>query len=260
VSPTRDRRRLVDRVAVVTGAGQGIGAAIVEAFVDEGATVVAIDRNAEPLRTVAAAFPGRVHPEVFDVTDASAFAASVDRARARLARIDVLVNNAAISPYATILEDSTELWQRTLETNLLAAHRACQLVAPAMIERAWGRIVNVGSAQALATEGRLGAYAASKGALHAFTRSLAVDLAPHGILANAIAPGCIHTPLSIVDGVDETTTDAFRAWYVGARKIPLARAGEPHEVARAAVFLASDDCSYLTGHTLVVDGGLTITF
>ena len=90
--------------------------------------------------------------------------------------------------------------------------------------------------------------------------ALQVELVPHGILANAIAPGCIHTPMSIVNDVDETTTEVFREWYVGRRKIPLARPGEPREVARVAVFLASEDCSYITGTTIVVDGGLTATF
>lgn len=85
------------------------------------------------------------------------------------------------------------------------------------------------------------------------------ELAPHGILANAIAPGCIHTPMSVIDGVDETQTEFFQEWCVRKRKIPLARPGEPREVARVAVFLASDDSSYVTGHTIVVDGGLTIT-
>jgi NAD(P)-dependent dehydrogenase (short-subunit alcohol dehydrogenase family) len=87
-----------------------------------------------------------------------------------------------------------------------------------------------------------------------------VALAPSGVLANAIAPGCIHTPMSLINGVDETTTDFFKEWYIGKRKIPLARAGEPEEIARVAVFLASDDCSYMTGSTLVVDGGLSSTF
>jgi len=105
----------------------------------------------------------------------------------------------------------------------------------------------------------VGAYAATKGGIISFTKSLAVELAPHSILANAIAPGCIHTPLSIVKGVDETRTESFQEWYVKNRRIPLARPGEPEEVARVAAFLASDECSYITGQTLVVDGGLTIT-
>ncbi len=87
-----------------------------------------------------------------------------------------------------------------------------------------------------------------------------MELAPYSVLANAIAPGCIHTPLSVINGVDETQTESFQEWYVKNRKIPLARPGEPEEIARVAVFLASEDCSYITGQTLVVDGGLTITF
>jgi NAD(P)-dependent dehydrogenase (short-subunit alcohol dehydrogenase family) len=129
-----------------------------------------------------------------------------------------------------------------------------------MARGSWGRIVNLASTQAIATEAKVGAYAASKGAIISFTKSLAVDLAPFGINANAIAPGCIHTPMSFLNGVDETKTDYFQTWYVKARKIPLARPGESTEVARVAVFLASEDASYITGQTLVVDGGLTITF
>jgi len=127
-----------------------------------------------------------------------------------------------------------------------------------MMKAGWGRIVNIASTQAIATEATVGAYAASKGAIISFTKSLAVELAPFGINANAIAPGCIHTPMSIVNGVDETTTEYFQTWYVGKRKIPLARAGRPEEIARVALFLASDDASYVTGHTLVADGDLTI--
>lgn len=260
MDPVRDRRRLVDRVAIVTGAGQGIGAAILAAFVDEGAIVVGVDRNAGPLGGVCAAAGANAQAVVFDITDRAAYAACVSETAARHGRIDILVNNAAVSPYATLLEETDEDWRRPMAVNLEATRRGCQLVAPHMIARRWGRIVTIASTQAIATEPRLGAYTATKGALLALTRSLAVELAPHGILANAIAPGCIHTPLSIIDGVDETTTPTFREWYVRQRKIPLARPGEPNEIARAAVFLASDDCSYITGSTLVVDGGLTITF
>jgi 3-oxoacyl-[acyl-carrier protein] reductase len=116
-----------------------------------------------------------------------------------------------------------------------------KLVAPHMIKAGWGRIVTIASTQAIATEAACGAYAASKGAIVSFTKSLAVELAPFGINANAIAPGCIHTPMSVINGADETTTEYFKTWYVGKRKIPLARPGQPEEIARVAVFLASDD-------------------
>ena len=105
-----------------------------------------------------------------------------------------------------------------------------------------------------------GAYAASKGAINAWSRALAVDLAEYGILVNVVAPGCTHTEMSIIDGVDETESEYFQKWYVGERKIPLARAGTAEEIANAILFLSGDQCTYITGHTLVVDGGLTVTF
>jgi NAD(P)-dependent dehydrogenase (short-subunit alcohol dehydrogenase family) len=123
-----------------------------------------------------------------------------------------------------------------------------------------GRIINISSIQAFATDGQSGAYCASKGGLVSLTHSLAVELAPFEILVNAIAPGFIRTPMGVVDGVDQTTTESFKEWYFQKRKIPLARVGEPNEVARVAVFLASQDSSYITGQTMVVDGGLSITF
>jgi hypothetical protein len=128
-----------------------------------------------------------------------------------------------------------------------------------MMEQGYGRIVNIASTEAVQPEPNVSIYAASKGAIFSFTRAIAVDLAPFRILTNAIAPGCIHTPMSIVNGVDETTTDVFQEWYVGKRKIPLARPGKPEEIVAVAAFLASDDCSYVTGQTIIVDGGLTIT-
>ena len=174
--------------------------------------------------------------------------------------VDILINNAAIAYYEDLVASSLAHWREIHAVNLEAQYIGCKLVAPHMIKRGWGRIVNIASTQAIATEATVGAYAASKGAIISFTKSLAVELAPFGINANAIAPGCIHTPMSIVNGVDETTTEYFQTWYVGKRKIPLARPGRPEEIARVAVFLASDDASYVTGHTLVADGGLTITF
>ena len=144
--------------------------------------------------------------------------------------------------------------------NLEAVYWGCKLVAPYMTRQKRGRIVTIASIQAMATDGGAGSYVAAKGALVSFTKSLAVELAPHGVLANAIAPGFIHTSMSIVNGVDETETEFFKEWYVKRRKVPIGRVGQPEEIARVAVFLASDDCSYVTGHTLVVDGGLTATF
>ena len=254
--------RLEGLVALVTGAAQGIGAAIAREFAGEGAVVVCIDRKPE-IEAVAAAIRksgGEARAYAFDITDYDSYRRSVEEVGAKDGRIDVLVNNAAISIYGDITEDTLKNWRLQQRVNLEALYMGSKLVVPWMARRKSGRIINLASAQAIATEGRLGAYTASKGAIMSYTKSLAVELAPHGILVNAIAPGCIHTPMSIIDGVDETETESFREWYVKRRKIPLARPGEPEEVARVAVFLASRDASYITGHTLVVDGGLTITF
>jgi NAD(P)-dependent dehydrogenase (short-subunit alcohol dehydrogenase family) len=254
--------KLQERVALVTGAAQGIGAAIVREFLREGATVAAIDRKAEVRQALlnTKELQKKVYPYAFDITDHEAYGSCVEDVARREGKIDILVNNAAICFYGDIFEDSLEKWRQVQAVNLEAIYWGCKLVVPHMARQRWGRIISIASTQAIANEGRLGSYTAAKGAIMSFTKSLAVELAPHGILANAIAPGCIHTPMSIIDGVDETQTEFFQEWYVQRRKIPLARPGEPEEIARVAVFLASEDSSYVTGHTLVADGGLTITF
>lgn len=252
--------RLEGRVALVTGAAQGIGEAIVRGFIREGALVAAIDIKEEKVRALCRDLGPAATPFGFDITDSEAYRRCVDETDRLHGRIDVLVNNAAIATYDDILHDKLENWRRTQAVNLEAVYWGSKLVAPIMARRQWGRIVSIASIQALGTDGRLGAYCASKGGIVSLTHSMAVELAPHGILVNAIAPGCIHTPMSIIDGVDETTTEIFKTWYVGFRKIPLARPGEPSEIASAAIFLASEECSYITGHTMVVDGGMSITF
>jgi len=250
--------KLPGKVALITGAAQGIGEAIAHEFAREGAVVYAIDRSPQIEAACARIRErgGKAFACRLDITDHEPYAALVESAATEQGRID----NAAFAYYEELLTSSLEHWRETQKINLEAQYVGSKLVAPHMIKRGWGRIVNIASTQAIATEATVGAYAASKGAIVSFTKSLAIELAPHGINVNAIAPGCIHTPMSIINGVDETTTEYFQTWYVGKRKIPLARPGQPEEIARVAVFLASDDASYVTGHTLVADGGLTITF
>jgi len=254
--------KLEGQVCMVTGAAQGIGASIAKEFAREGALVVALDRNADVERICEAirSAGGQAFAHVLDITDQQAYRTAVELAAARSGRIDALVNNAAIWRVGDILTDNLEEWREVQRVNLEAVYWGCKLVAPYMARQQRGRIVTIASIQAMATDGGAGSYVAAKGALVSFTKSLAVELAPHGVLANAIAPGFIHTSMSIVNGVDETETELFKEWYIKRRKVPLARVGQPEEIARVAVFLASDECSYVTGHTLVVDGGLTATF
>ena len=257
------RSLLTDQVALVTGAGQGLGRTIALEFAAEGAIVALLERNADTLeetRNSIEASGGRASSYALDITDYDRYAAAVAAIVAERGRIDILVNNAAISRYGTVLEDTLEDWRAQITVNLEAVYMGTKLVAPQMVGQGSGRIINITSIQGFASSGDCGAYNAAKGGIIAFTKSLAVELAPHGIAANAIAPGFMRTPMSFIDGVDETTTRDFLDWYVDRRKVPMARTGLPEDVSGTAVFLASDYCRYMTGQVLVVDGGLTSTF
>jgi len=254
---------LAGRVAVVTGAGQGLGLAIAREYAQEGAAVALLERNEDTLADAARLISGEggnVKPYRLDVSNHEDYERVVADVAAELGTIDILVNNAAIAIYGTILDDRLEDWRAQIAINLEAVYVGSKLVAPHMVKRGGGRIISVASTQAIANSGEAGAYTAAKGGIISYTKSMAIELAPHGILVNAIAPGFMHTPMSVVDGVDETTTEDFKTWYVDRRKIPLARPGAAEDVAGTAVFLASDYCRYLTGQTLIVDGGLTSTF
>jgi NAD(P)-dependent dehydrogenase (short-subunit alcohol dehydrogenase family) len=250
---------LQDRVAIVTGAASGIGRAVAIRFAREGARVAALDRDVEGLASLQRDAES-ITPFPCDVTDHQALKNVVQQVMDLFQRIDVLVNNAGFSYYKLHVESTLEEWRSTLAVNVEAMYVLAKLIAPIMIRARYGRIVNLASTQAIAAEREISAYAASKGAVAAWTRALAVELAEHEILVNAVAPGCIHTPMCYINGMDMTEAPDFQEWYVRRRKIPLGRPGRADELASAILFLSGDQCTYMTGHTLVVDGGLTITF
>jgi 3-oxoacyl-[acyl-carrier protein] reductase len=257
------RGLLTDQVALITGAGQGLGRAIAIEFAAEGAIVAILERNPETLaetRLLIEEAGGRVLAYPLDITDHDRFREVVASVVGETGRIDVLVNNAAIVRYGTILENTLEDWRAVMAVDLEAVYMGAKITVPQMVSQGSGRIVSIASIEGMASGGGSGAYTAAKGGIIALTKSMAVELAPHGIAVNAIAPGFIRTPMSFVNGVDETTTDEFRTWYIERRKVPMARPGAPEDISGTAVFLASDYCRYMTGQVLVVDGGLTSTF
>jgi NAD(P)-dependent dehydrogenase (short-subunit alcohol dehydrogenase family) len=255
---------LTGQAAIVTGAGQGLGRAIALEMASEGCAVALLDRNPETLDGVATEIAdagGEATAYELDLTDYDTYGDVVADVVKSRGKIDVLVNNAAISPaYKTILDDKLEDWRRTIATNLEAVYMGSKLVAPHMVERRYGRIISIASVQGFASSGDVGAYNASKGGIIAFTKSMAVELGQHNILVNAVAPGFMWTPMSIIDGVDETKTPEFVEWYINKNRIPLRRTGYPEDVSGTVVFLASTYCRYMTGQLLVVDGGLMSTF
>lgn len=253
--------RLAGKAAIVTGAASGIGRATAQLFAREGARVAILDRSgaaaretADDLRqTGADALAWEI-----DLAQGSAAEATIAAVAERMGSIDILVNNAATYVLRDFYRMTREEWQTVLDTNL-TAYFLCARAAAREMRKHGGSIVNVCSVHRIISEPNSGAYAASKGGVAQLTRNLAIEFAPDNIVVNSISPGFIRTPMSIVNGVDETTTPSFLNYYVKSGRIPLRRAGLPEEVAAAALFLASRECGYLTGADLVVDGGLTIT-
>ncbi|EOT7836648.1 SDR family NAD(P)-dependent oxidoreductase [Pseudomonas aeruginosa] len=236
--------RLQGKVAVITGAASGIGLACARRFAEEGAQVVGLDLGAPP-----AEFPGLFM--VLDVCDEAAVERVMGEVVARHARLDVLVNAAGIASRGSITETSTEEWRRVLEVHLTGSMLASRHALPQMLVQRSGSIINFGSVFGLQGCDGNAAYNTAKGGISQLTRSMAIDYGHANVRVNGLCPGLIDTPMTRMVKEQE----AFHAFF--ASQHMLCRAGQPEEVAGAALFLASDDASFVSGQMIAVDGGFS---
>jgi NAD(P)-dependent dehydrogenase (short-subunit alcohol dehydrogenase family) len=246
---------LTGRVAVVIGGTSGIGRAIVRGLAKAGADVVPTGRRAELIEVVAKEVEGfgrRTVRQPVDVGDRQGLGHLRDRVIADLGKVDILINCAGRTKRMPTIDMNEDDWNAIMETNLTGTLRACQVFGRHMLAQKYGRIINIASLSSFVALFEVAAYAASKAAVASLTKSLAIEWAPHGVTVNAIAPGVFRTDLNagLLDG-----TDRGREFLT---RTPMKRFGQLDELAGAAVFLASDAASYVTGHTIYVDGGLTV--
>jgi NAD(P)-dependent dehydrogenase (short-subunit alcohol dehydrogenase family) len=243
---------LSGRTAIVIGATSGIGRAIALGLADAGADVVPTGRRERLAREAAREVEARGRRSLAitaDVADTNSIQALADAVVEKFGKVDILVNAAGRTVRRPTVDVSDAEWNGIMDTNLTGMLRACRVFGRHMIERGYGRIINIGSLTSVVALYEVAAYAASKAGVAALTKSLAVEWAPHGVCVNAILPGVFRTALNegLLDGTDRGRELLTRT--------PMRRFGQPEEVAGAAVFLASDAASFVTGHLLAVDGG-----
>ncbi len=249
-----DQFKLDGRVALITGSSGGIGEGLARGLADAGATVVINGRTAEKVAKVAAsirATGAKAHESVFDVTDSKAAAAVIDRIEREAGPIAILINNAGIQRRAPLHEISDETWREVMATNLDSLFYVSKAVAKHMIPRAKGSIINICSVMSELGRPTVVPYTAAKGGVKMLTKGMAIDWGKHGIRVNGIGPGYFKTELNAALVADEK----FSSWIAG--RAPLGRWGDVEELVGAAVYLASDAASFVSGHILYVDGGMT---
>jgi NAD(P)-dependent dehydrogenase (short-subunit alcohol dehydrogenase family) len=243
---------LTNRIAVVIGGTSGIGRAIALGLADAGADVVPTGRRANLVKEVARDVEARGRRSLSitaDVSDADSIQRLADAAIEKFGKVDILVNSAGRTIRRPTLDVSDAEWEGILDTNLTGILRACRVFGRHMIERRYGRIINIGSLTSVVALHEVAAYGASKAGVAALTKSLAVEWGPYNVCVNAILPGVFRTALNegLLDGTKRGDELLMRT--------PMRRFGQPEEVAGAAVFLASEAASFVTGHLLAVDGG-----
>ena len=243
---------LTGRRALVTGASQGIGLALAQGLAEAGAQVVINGRDRARAEAAAAGIPG-AEVLVFDVTDHDAVRAAVDGFEAEGKPIDILVNNAGIQHRAPLQDFPAEAFERLLQTNVASVFHVGQAVARHMIARGRGRIINIASVQTALARPGIAPYTATKGAVGNLTKGMATDWARFGLTCNAIAPGYFETPLNAALVADPE----FDAWL--KKRTHAGRWGKVEELKGACIFLASDAASFINGHTLFVDGGISVS-
>lgn len=249
-----DKFKLDHRLALVTGSSAGIGEALARGLAEAGATVVINGRTPAKVAAVAASIRaggGKALEAVFDVTDAKAVAAGIARIEAETRGIDILINNAGIQRRAPLHEIADETWREVLATNLDSVFYVSKAVARHMIPRAQGSIINICSVMSELGRPTVVPYTAAKGGVKMLTKGMAIDWGRHGIRVNGIGPGYFKTELNAALVADEK----FSAWIAG--RAPLGRWGDVDELVGAAIYLSSDAASFVTGHILYVDGGMT---
>ena len=250
--------RLKNKVALITGAGSGIGEASAIRLAEEGATVICADINGAAAESVAQFIrttDGHAKAAAIDISDYQQCDAVVADAITEFGTIDILVNNAGVNLPGVFHEVSNETIDRTLSVNIKGAMYLTRAVLPAMLAQGSGSIVNMSSVNGLVSEPYLSVYSASKGAIVMFTRGIALDYAKSGVRCNAICPGWVDTPINhahakMLGGLDHVykTIDSFQ---------PIGRPGTPREIANLVLFLASDESSFMTGSIVSADGGMT---